>query len=198
MSSSFYQLLEEQRVNIKHDFGFLKHSLDYLKHHISDYKDSPLLLIFYYLWLSFFDKNDEENFLKAKQLFRKHFSVLAQADKKNIYSVIQVYYINKIDSGKASYSRKLLNTLLEMLKFNILSHNKEDLINLNFYRNVLILSFNMKEIDILKKFIPEYLHLVSAERRETIRAYSNAHLNCLQGNFEEALELCNKINFNNF
>lgn len=197
MSSSFYQLLEEQRVKIKHDYGFLKHSLDFLGHHLPEYKDSPLLLILYYLWLSFFDKNDEEHFRKAKQLFRKHFSVLAREDKKNIYSVIQIYYINKIDSGDNSYSRDLLDILLEMLKFNIISHNKEDIINLNLYRNILIHSFGLKEISIMKKFIRKYSILVDAESRLSISAYSYAHLNFLQGNFDKALEQSNETNYSN-
>ncbi|MEP7145605.1 MAG: hypothetical protein ABI792_01210 [bacterium] len=196
MESSFYQLVEEQRVKIKHNYDFLIITLEYLKHHLSDFKDSPLLLIFYYLWVSLLNKNDDENFTIAKNLFRKYFSVLTQADKKNIYSVMQVYYINKIDSGKDSYSRELLNLFLEMLKFNIVSHKENDIINLNLFRNIIVQCIKLNEIKILKKFILKYIIYVRSESRASMSAYSYAHLNFLQDNFEKALELCNEINFN--
>ncbi|MCY7362516.1 MAG: hypothetical protein LH629_10705, partial [Ignavibacteria bacterium] len=37
---------------------------------------------------------------------------------------------------------------------------------------------------------------VDSKSRMSIKAYSNAHINFLQKNFEKTLELCNEINFN--
>ncbi|MEO8665365.1 MAG: hypothetical protein ABI462_07700, partial [Ignavibacteria bacterium] len=196
MESSLSLLVEEQRVKIKHDYSFLKHALEYLKNNSSEFEDSPLLMIYYYLWMCFFYEEDEKYFLKAKEVFRKHFSSLSKADKKNIYSGVQVYYLNKISGGDDSCNKEFLNFLLEMLKFNVLSHKKKDFINLNLYRNILILCLMQKEINILKKFISDYINFVGEESRTSIFAYSNAHLSFLQGDFEKALELCNKINFN--
>ncbi|MEO8665217.1 MAG: hypothetical protein ABI462_06955 [Ignavibacteria bacterium] len=196
MENSLYLRVEEQRVNIKHSFGFLKHSLQYIGDHLKDFEDSPLLIIYYYIWLCFLNNNDESYFLKAKQYFRDHFGLLAKIDKKNIYSAMQVYYIDKIDGGDSSYNKEFLNFLLEMVRFNVLSHKKKDFINLNLYRNILILCVMQKEIKILKKFISEFINFVSEESRTSILAYSNAHLNYLQKNFEKTLEHCNRINFN--
>lgn len=198
MENTFYLRVEEQRVKIKHRFGFLKHSLEYIQKNIADFEDSPLLMIYYYLWLCFFNNGDENYFLKAKEYFRKHFRALTKIDKKNIYSVMQVFYIDKIDGGDTSYNRKFLNFMLEMLKFNVLSHKKKDFINLNLYRNILILCLLTNEIKILKKFISDYIDFVNEESRSSVYAYSHAHLNFLQGNFEKTLEHCNKINFNDF
>jgi hypothetical protein len=194
MESYFHLIIEEQRVKIRHDFGLLEHTLNYLKNHLTEFEDSPLLIIFYHLWSCFFDKDDEKYFLKTKKLFRIHFSSLTKLDKQNIYSVLQTYCMNKIDKGNESYNKELFNILLEMLKFNVVSH-KDDLIHLNLYRNILLLCINLKEINILKKFISDYLGFVRPESRKSMSAYSFAHLYFHQNNFEKALDLCNEINF---
>ena len=199
LESVFYMIVEEQRVNVKHRYEFLEHSLKYMKDHLAEFEDSPLLMIYFHLSVCFLsDKTEEreEHFKIAGKYFRKYFSALTKIDKKNIYSVMQVYYINKIAAGDNSGNKDFLKFLLEMLKFNVLSHREGDYININLYRNILILCTMEKEIIILKKFISKYIHFVDMESRESIYAYSNSQLNFLQGKFQKALELCNNINLN--
>lgn len=196
MEDSFYMIIEEQRVKVKHRYDFLKHSLEYMKKHLPEFEDSPLLIIYYNLCMCFLNNGNDEHFSKSKVYFRKYFSLLTKIDKKNIYSVMQVYYINKIAEGNNSYNKDFLKFMLEMLKFNVLSHKQRDSINLNLFRNILILCTIEKEIGILKKFISKYINFIDAGRRESVLAYSNSQLNFLQGNYQKALELCNKINLN--
>jgi len=196
MESSLHLIVEEQRARIKHDFGFLKHSLDYLRNHITDFEDSPLLLIYYNLILCFFEKNDEKYFFIVKELLRINFSSFSRIDKKNIYGMMQTYCAKRITKGDRSYDKEFLNILQEMLQLKIVTQKEKDFISLNFYRNIIILCFNLKEVSILKKFIPDYINSISFESRMSVAAYSNAHLSFLQNNFEKALDLCNKIDFN--
>jgi len=198
MENTMYLLVEEQRVKIKHRYDFLKHVLEYIEKNLPDFEDTPLLMIQYYLWMHYFNSKEEKYFQKAKVYFKKHFDELTKIDKKNIYSVMQVYYINKIESGHNEYKKEFLNFLLEMLKFNVLSHKQKDSINLNLYRNILILCMMQKKTSILKKFVHKYSPLVDTNFKDTVKDYSVSHLLYLQGNFEDALELCNRINFNEF
>lgn len=196
MENSFYLRVEEQRVSIKHNFDFLKNSLDYINNHINDFKDSPLLLIYFYLSMYFIYERDEKYFKEARKQFKKNYSKISKVDKKNMYSIFQVYYLDKIDKGDKSIDKEFLELMLEMVRFNVLSHKKGDSINLNLYRNILIFCVMRNEKKILKAFIREHLDHVSRESRKCIGAYSNAYLNFLEGNFEKTLELCNDINFN--
>jgi hypothetical protein len=199
LENVFYMIVEEQRVNVKHRYDFLKHSLEYMKDHQAEFKDSPLLMIYFHLSICFLSEQSEENdehFKIAEKYFRKYFSVITKIDKKNIYSVMQVYYINKISRGDNSRNKDFLKFMLEMLKFNVLSHKKSDHIDLNLYRNILILCTMEKETIILEKFILKYIRFVDIQSRESILAYSNSQLNFLQGKFQQALELCNNIKLN--
>jgi len=196
MENSFYLRVEEQRVSVKHRFDFLKHVLKYMEIHLHEFEDSPLLMIYYYLWQCYLREDDEKYFHKAKEYFKKNFYLLTKIDKKNIYSVMQVFYINKIDNGEIEYNKKYLEFLLEMLRMNVLSHKKNDSIGLNLYRNIIILCLMLNETEILRKFISKYISFVDKESCDAVLAYSNSQLYFLQGNFEKALEMCSKINYN--
>lgn len=193
---SFYLFVEEQRVKIKHNFEFIRLLLNFMKSNISDFKESSLLMIYYYLCQSFLDKEHSDvNFSASRKIFKKNFNALSQIDKKNIYSMFQTYCSNKIDQGFTSYNRELLDILMEMLKFNVTSH-RGNIINLNLYRNILILCITLKEMNMLKQFVRKYLKIVDSSTRRSLSAYSSAHLHFLSGNFEKSMELSNQINFN--
>lgn len=196
MENSFHMLVEEQRIKIRHDYSFLKYVLDYLKSRIEEFDDSPLLMIFYFLWMGFLEDNSEVHFTRARAIFKQNFEALSQIDKKNIYAIMQTYYDNKINEGEGKYNYHLMDLLLEMLEYKVISHNRKNSINLNLYRNVLILSYKLNEKEKMKNFISEYLKFVRSESRRSIGAYSNAHLAFLEGRFEDALMFCNKVDFN--
>lgn len=198
LESLFYMIVEEQRVNVKHRYEFLKHSLKYMRDHLSEFEDSPLLMIYFHLSVCFLSGQPEESnkhFNIAGNYFKKYFSALTKIDKKNIYSVMQVYYINRIAAGDNSGNKDFLKFMLEMLKFNVLSHRDGDYININLYRNILVLCTMEKEITILKKFISKYIGFVDIQSRDSLIAYSYSQLNFLQGKYQKALDLCNNINF---
>ncbi len=199
LENVFYMLVEEQRVNVKHRYDFLKHSLKYMKSHQTEFEDSPLLMIYFHLSICFLSgqpEESDEHFNIAGKYFRNNYSALTKIDRKNIYSVMQVYYINRISAGDNSRNKDFLKFMLEMLKFNVLSHRESDYIDLNLYRNILILCTMEKEINILKKFISKYIRFVDEQSRDSILAYSNSQLNFLQGKFQNTLDLCNNINLN--
>lgn len=196
MENYFQFVVEEQRTRIKHNFDYLNHTLEYLRKNLKEFSDSPILLVYYYLWESFFDESGEEYFKKAKKIFDKNFSYFKLMDRKNIYAVMQTFCLKKTESGKDYFNKVLLNIMLEMLSRKVVSH-REGIINLNLYRNVLIMCFRENETAMMRKFIHEYINLVNKESRESMLVYSNAHLNFLEGNFKMSLQLCNKINFTN-
>jgi len=195
METSFYLFLEEQRVNIKHSFDMLRTILDYVKNNMNEFRDSALLLIFYHLSMSMLEDDGEKYFIAARRLLKKNFNLLSKADKKNIYSILQTYCINKIDNGDFSYNRTLLDILMEMLKHKVTSHSNKDVINLNLYRNILMLCHSLNETQILQTLITKYLNLIDLENRKSISDYSNAYLNFQQKDFSSSLEYCNRIDF---
>lgn len=194
MESYFQLAVEEQRIRIKHDFGFLNYIFGYVRINIKSFRDSPLLLVYYYLWESFFDKSGEEHFAKARSIFRKRFADFSQTDRKNVYAVMQTFCLKKSEEGNDNFRKAMPEIMVEMLKNKVISHRK-DIINLNLYRNILITFFRENNNEGLRKFISDYSGSVDRESRESIKIYSEAHLYFLEGNYKSSLELCSKVQF---
>ncbi|MEO8446519.1 MAG: hypothetical protein ABI528_03440 [bacterium] len=199
MEFYFYFIIEEQRVNIKHDFELLHLLLNYVENNLDDFTDSPLLMVYFNLCMSFTGvQNNEEYYFTAKKLFQRHFKTFHDIDRKNIYSMFQTFCSNKIDKGFDDYNKELLNILIEMLKQNILSHKGNSYIDLNLYRNIVVLCVTLRQTSVLQNFIRNYLDLSNPESRKDLSVYSYAHLEFLQRNYEKTLIHCAKIDFNNF
>ncbi|HMS64666.1 MAG TPA: hypothetical protein PKD83_05360 [Ignavibacteria bacterium] len=197
MEFYFYFIVEEQRVKIKHDFEFLNLLIEYVKNNFDDFTDSPLLMIYFNLCMCFRGNNEnEEYYFAAKKLFHKHFKTFHDIDRKNIYSMFQTFCSNKIDKGFDNYNKELLNILIEMLKQNVLSHKGKSFIDLNLYRNIVVLCMTLRQSSVLQNFIRNYLNLSDPESREELSVYSNAHLEFLNKNYEKTLIHCAKIDFN--
>ncbi len=195
METSFYLLVEEQRVNVKHRYDFLKLLLDHIKLNERVFEESPLLMIYFNLWQSYLNGNDTKPFLRAKNIFADSYDKLDTVDRKNIYSVMQVYYLNRMENGGDRHKKEYLDFLLEMLKLNVLSHSNSDRIDIILYRNVLIICMLLKEKSILRNFISKYIRLTEESSRDSLHNYSLAHLYFLEGKFERALEMCSRVKF---
>lgn len=76
LENVFYMIVEEQRVNVKHRYDFLKHSLEYVKNHLGEFEDSPLLMIYFHLSICFLTEQSEES--------DEHFNI-AEKYFKNIF-----------------------------------------------------------------------------------------------------------------
>lgn len=196
MESYFQYLVEEQRIKVKHNFDYLLHTLEYLKNHVNEFSDSPLLQVYYHLWMSFLESDGEKSFSKAGKIFRTSFRAFTITDKKNIYAVMKTFCLKRIEEGFDSYERVLLNIMLEMLRKNVTSH-KEDYINLNLYRNVLLTCFKLNDLKMLNKFISDYFKNTDPECRDSILTFSDAHREFLKGNYAGSLQLASKMNFRN-
>lgn len=192
---SLHAVAEEQRSNIKHDLDFFRYILDYFKYKIADFDDTPLIQIYIHMALSIFNTGDKFNFIKAKELIGTNISTFDYVDKKNIYSVLQTICLVRYSKGLMEYHKELLNIYMDMIENNCFSFTGEDSIDLNNYRNVVILSSKLGENDILKEFIIKNVSKVVCEDLKSIEYYSYAFLSFAEKDFERSMEFCSKIDY---
>lgn len=195
MESYFQCAVEEQRIKISHDFGYLKQSLGYISERLNEFSGEPLLMIYYYLWRVYLGDGTAEDFAKARKLFEKHYRSLGNFDRKNVYSAMQTVCLKRAEANETDYNKTLSDILLQILSRNVTSHRKGRM-DLNLYRNVFVSCYKLNDTGRLKKFMKNYAGLVKQESRADILTYSEAHLCFLEGNFQKALELCNRVSFN--
>lgn len=194
----FHLAVEMQKTKNKHDLRFLEYLLGYFKDDDKFFDDSPLLKIHFYLMLSFFDIKEDEYFSGARKLFKDIFKTLPKNEIKNIYNILILLCIFKINEGKNEYWNIKLLINIEVVNNNILSHRKDGSIELEAYRNIVQFASNSNEYNILKDFINRNKHNVITNNPKTIVMYSDAFMNFAERKYENCLNLCSKINFKDF
>ncbi|MDQ3021424.1 MAG: hypothetical protein M3R36_12775 [Bacteroidota bacterium] len=195
MENSFQFLVEKQRIKIDHNLDLLKLIVNHYKSRIGEFKDAPLIRIFFYIGLCFLEFENESHYKKLEDTFRSNYQVIKKVDRKNIYAMMQTYCQEKMAKGKTIYREKNLDMMIEMLETNTAASAETEYFNLNFCRNLIVLAFLNKKTNVIEDFISKYLSSVNPVNRESIEHYAHAHLHYLRNRFLEALEECNKISF---
>jgi len=194
----FHLAIEMHKTNNKHDLDFLEYLLNYFKDNERAFENSPLIKVLLYLMISFFDINEDKYYSLARNLFNSINNTLPVNEIKNVYNVLMVLCLFKINAGKKEYRKVQLELNLEMFNRKILSHRKDGTIELEAYRNIVKLAANANEYLLLKDFINENKNKVISNNPETVILYSDATLRFAEGRFDECLKLCSKINFKDF
>ncbi|MEO8666133.1 MAG: hypothetical protein ABI462_11625 [Ignavibacteria bacterium] len=198
LETTFYFVVEEQRLNIKNEPGFLKHALEYFKNNTKEIEESPLVKIYYYAFLCFYEKDDEANFKKFKTSFSNFKDQLSVFDKKNIFSLISAYYEKKIREGKFSYETDFLLMLTEMVEGNLFTYKNTPYIDLFTIRNIVLLSCRLNETKVLEKFISENKSKINPGNKDTILNYTYSFISFMKKDHKKVLSYISKISFNDF
>jgi len=194
----FHLAVEMQKTKNKHDLRFLEYLLDYFKGDENVFADSPLLKIHFQLMLSFFDIREDDYFKKARNLFYEIIDLLPVNEIKNIYNILILLCLFKINEGKNEYRSIQLELNIEIANKKILSHRNDGSIELEAYRNIVKLAVNNNEYSILKEFINNNKYRVISKNPDIVVMYSDATLRFAEKEFEECLKICSKINFKDF
>lgn len=187
-----YQMLT-RKMRMKYEPKFLL--LDYFKKRMQsgDFEDTPLLLLKYYGFLCIEDRDNEENFIKYRELYFKHFDKITPFGRASIVLGLLNYCTLAIVRGKKNY----YNTSFELYKFALSN-------NLFFIANKYFLSAmffgivkNALYLDEKKwcfNFMFEYRNKIAPDLRKTEVNISFAAYYLEKEEYEEALKHINKVN----
>jgi hypothetical protein len=196
MEHSFQSIIEKQRVKVDRDVDLLKLILNYMKKRIDDFEEYPIVQIFFYIGLCFFESENEKYYFRLEEIFKTNYDKIETLDKRNIFLMMQTYCQKKITEGKTEYYSNLIKILSEMLENNIETYSKSEYLRLNFCRNFIVVAARTNEAKALESFIAGHIQKVDPENRESIKDFAYANLYFIQKRFSKALEYCNKTQFN--
>jgi len=163
-------------------------------HNTEDYKDVPVVNMFYYCLMLTLKPEQEENYFKAKELMRIHENEFTSIDVAEFYINLENYCKRKFKTDNINFLNELFDIYKAELKKKtyLFRGYMPDL----FYKSVMDTAIRLKEFDWVKKFILDYKKELPEEHRE------NTFLQCMgvyefnMENYEKALELISKIKFN--
>lgn len=160
---------------------------------IEQYKDEPLIEIYYYLIKMLTEGDNREHFDRLKELRAQNKKELTKNDLIDININMENFCHRKIRGGDDTYFRELFNIYSEELREGI--YLVDAYMTPIFYKNVVLSGLKVNEHDWVKNFIHEHKSSLRKEYREGTFGYCLALYEYKMKNYEKSLELLTCIKF---
>lgn len=149
----------------------------------------------YYTYKCLIDKNGNDLYAKVKKLFFEKKSDLTRYEKCLFYSDLLNVALFKNDTGLTEFRKEVFPIMKSCIEDRAYKISDTDVMQIDFYRNVILFANLNKEFDWMKDFINDYSHELKAEYRDNMKLYSLALLNYGTGDFETSLEYISRVKY---
>jgi len=187
----YTSLISRQNV-IKHEYNllFIDEIIDHIKKY--NYDNNPAISIYFQIYLTQQEVDNEEHYFKLKDLLEKHSLLFPINEANEIYSHAINYCIKKINQGRDNF-------LLEFLDLNEDLLQKEILIDGELspwkFQNIVMVGLRLKKYDWTNHFINTYEQRIPDVYKENASTYCRAHLHFHLQQFKEVISLLHEVEY---
>jgi len=136
---------------------------------------------------------EEKYYFELKQLLDEHISVFPKEEIFTLYQYALNFSIKKINSGKDSFYREILELYKVLLSEKIILHNNT--LSQWMYKNIVTTAIRLKEFQWTEKFINEYKSLLPPDEQDNAYAYNLAVWYHAQNDYRNALFQLQDVEF---
>lgn len=181
--------------NYKYDLGILDHLLDHLKERWTYFEKVLVINIYYQILNIFLDPGNHSRFYDFVDFIEKHRSKCSQEDLKLMYSYAINRGIESLNLDEKRFSNATFKLYQLMIEDGLHLENKE--IHHMFYKNITVLACKVGEFEWAKNFMATHRSYLNSEIRKNTYNFNLAYLHYTQKQYDEALILLSKLNFEN-
>lgn len=178
-------------LNFDADVSFIEDTIRQIQD--IDYEKVPPLSIYYQIYLTHVEPNEEKHFYKLKELINQFLEVFPHVEANGIYEASLNYCVAKVNSGNQDYFKEMFDLFEYGLKSEILITNgKLDPAN---FRNIAITALRLGKYDWTEDFINDYKHVLDPRYRQNAVVFNSARLETYRKNFDKVIELLREVTF---
>jgi len=160
---------------------------------IMDYESIPPIAIYYQIYLSLTDPDNEEHFHKLKTLIGKYLQIFPFEEAKDIYESAINYCVKRINSGNQSFLEELFQLYQYGLDHKIMLTKNE--ISPTSFRNICFLGVRLNKFDWTENFILKNQKLLNPKYRENAVTFNLARLATYRKDFQRVIEYLREVTF---
>jgi len=184
--------LSHQAVYPKdYDFGLLDKMLELLE--TGKHLDKPAVAVYYYCYRALTQTSKESFFRKFKSLLLAEAHLFPVREKRDLYLLAANYCIKKMNEGERRFAREGLDIYKDGLRQEALF--VDGILSRFTFFNIITKGLVCEEFDWIETFINTYQHTLEAKHREASASYSLARLEYNRGDYEAALQLLQKADY---
>ena len=191
----YYLETKMRETVLSHEYKIL--FIDEILSHLDkySYEDVPSIAVFYQLFLTLNDANNETHFYKLKEIINKNIELFPIDEAKEIYTLAINYCINKINKGSKSFLNEFLELNEDMLSKDILEEGE---LSPWKFRNIVTVALRTGKFNWTENFIDIYKNKLASEYRENAVTFNTAVLSFYQKKYEEVIAQLQFVEYDDF
>jgi hypothetical protein len=188
----YLEILTRQRV-ISHEYEvlFIEEILQHLDTH--QYLDFPPIAIYYQVYLTHKEPENEEHYYKLKELIAEHIDTFPPEEAYSIYRIALNYCIAKWNKGSIPFQEEYL------LIYEILLEKKDILEKVEFtsssFRNTVVAACRLNRYNWAEKFIDNFQDKLPPEEKSNTVNSNLATVYFYQKRYDKVIELLQTIEY---
>ena len=114
----------------------------------------PVITIYYQIYLTQIDSDNEEHYFKLKELLNKYYKLFPQDQAYDMYIFAMNYCIRRLNKGKPNSLNELFLLYKELLPKKLILVDGE--LSPWYFKNIVVTGLRLKEYEWVEDFINRY------------------------------------------
>ncbi len=181
--------------NHKYDLGVFERLLDYIEERWEYYGKIPTVNLYFRIIRTHLDFDREERYYRLVEILHEYREKIKPEELDRLYNYAINLGIVLINEDGHKYSKSVFNLYLLMVEDGFHLENGE--MSHMMYKNLIVLACFIGEFEWARKFMDDNKNLLNPKIRKNVYNFNLAYLYSIQKQYEEALVLLSKLNFEN-
>lgn len=158
-----------------------------------DFESIPPIAIYYQIYLTLTEPENEIHFQKLKELIDSYLSIFPIDEAKGIYESSINYCVKRINTGSQNYLEELFQLYQYGLEHKIMLTKNE--ISPTSFRNICFIGVRLNKYDWTENFIQSHKHQLNSKYRQNAVTFNLARLNIYRKDYHKVIEYLREVTF---
>lgn len=180
-------------TNVNLEVDLINEIVEKVKAKEKEYLKVPAIAIYYQIYLTFIDPDNDSHYFKLKEVINKYLHLFPEDEARDIMNSAINYTIQKQNQGNLKFSLENFELWKQALDQKVIFTNDE--ISPWAFKNIITLSLRLSEFRWTEDFIDEYGIKINKEYRSNAIIYNKAMLFFYKKNYDQAIPLLQKVQY---
>ncbi len=157
------------------------------------YENVPAVNLYYHCYKALTEANSQPWFARLRELLQEHYKAFPVEELKDLHLLAINYCIKRFNTGQTAYLKEAFRLYQEGLSIGVFLENNS--LSRYTYNNIVMAGLLLKEFDWVENFLHEYRESIEAKHRESTFNYNLAIFYFQKPDYEKAMELLQRADF---
>ncbi|KAA3621463.1 MAG: hypothetical protein DWQ02_27740 [Bacteroidetes bacterium] len=181
--------------NHKYDLGVFESLLEYIEERWEYYSKIPTVNLYYHIIRTYLDLDREQQYYRLVEILHENRERIKREELERLYNFAINLGIVLVNQDRIKYSKSVFNLYSLLVEDGFHLENGE--MSHMMYKNLIVLACFIGEFEWARKFMDDNKNLLNPEIRKNVYNFNLAYLYSLQEQYQEALVLLSKLDFEN-